>query len=86
MRYARASPAVAAANGKIYAIGGDRISEVNFYRARWGIESSNRLLVNSPVVFRITMTEVECFDPLTNEWTECHQLPESRSEAGAVII
>ena len=32
------------------------------------------------------MTEVECFDPLTNEWTECQQLPESRSEAGAVII
>ena len=29
------SPAVAAANGKIYAIGGDRISEVNFYRARY---------------------------------------------------
>lgn len=32
------------------------------------------------------MTEVECFDPLTNEWMECEQLPESRSEAGAVII
>ena len=35
MKFARASPAVAAANGKIYAIGGDRISEVNFYRARY---------------------------------------------------
>ena len=34
MNYARASPAVAASNGKIYAIGGDQISEVNFYRAR----------------------------------------------------
>ena len=32
------------------------------------------------------MTEVECFDPLSNEWVECEQLPESRSEAGAVII
>ena len=34
MKFARASPAIAGANGKIYAIGGDRISEVNFYRAR----------------------------------------------------
>ena len=34
MTHARASPAVAASNGKIYAIGGDQISEVNFYRAR----------------------------------------------------
>ena len=32
--FVRASPAVAASNGKIYAIGGDQISEVNFYRAR----------------------------------------------------
>ena len=32
------------------------------------------------------MTEVECYDPLTSDWTECLQLPESRSEAGAVII
>ena len=31
----RSSPAVAASNGKIYAIGGDQISEVNFYRARY---------------------------------------------------
>ena len=42
MKFARASPAVAAANGKIYAIGGDRISEVNFYRARYShLESIN---------------------------------------------
>ena len=68
MRHARASPAVAASNGRLYAIGGDRISEVNFYRAR------------------ITITEVECFDPLTNEWSLSTPLPESRSEAGAVII
>jgi len=35
---------------------------------------------------RITMTEVECFDPLTNEWTLSKALPESRSESGAVVI
>jgi len=35
---------------------------------------------------RITMTEVECFDPLSNEWSLSQHLPESRSEAGAVII
>ena len=32
------------------------------------------------------MTEVECFDPLSNDWTVSAQLPESRSEAGAVVI
>ena len=37
-------------------------------------------------MFRITMTEVECFDPLSHAWSECDHLPESRSEAGAVII
>ena len=31
------------------------------------------------MVIRITMTEVECFDPLTNEWTLSKALPESRS-------
>lgn len=35
---------------------------------------------------RITISEVECFDPLTNEWTVVKPLPESRSEAGAVVI
>jgi len=52
----------------VFLLGGDQISEVNFYRAR------------------ITMTEVECFDPLTNEWTLSKALPESRSESGAVVI
>jgi len=35
---------------------------------------------------RITISAVECFDPLTNEWRESTSLPESRSEAGAVVI
>jgi len=35
---------------------------------------------------RITISEVECFDPLSNEWTIVKNLPESRSEAGAVVI
>lgn len=35
---------------------------------------------------RITISEVECFDPLSNEWTIVKPLPESRSEAGAVVI
>ena len=64
----RASPSVAAANGKIYVFGGDQINEVNFYRAR------------------TTFSATECFDPLTNTWTKSEPLPESRSEAGAVVI
>jgi actin-binding protein IPP len=64
----RASPAVAAADGLLYVMGGDHSHEVNFYRAR------------------ITMTSVECFNPLTNSWSERPPLPESRSEAGAVVV
>jgi hypothetical protein len=45
-----------------------QINEVNFYRARTTICSS------------------ECFDPLTETWAEIEALPESRSEAGAVVI
>ena len=86
MNFARASPAVAASNGKIYAIGGDQISEVNFYRARWDILHEVLKLIGLNQCFRITMTEVECFDPLSNEWTVSAPLPESRSEAGAVVI
>lgn len=33
-----------------------------------------------------TIAEVECYDPLTNNWSDCPPLPESRSEAGAVVI
>ncbi len=36
----RASPAVAAANGKIYVFGGDQINEVTFYRARTTIAAA----------------------------------------------
>jgi hypothetical protein len=35
---------------------------------------------------RITISEVECFDPLANEWRLSKPLPESRSESGAVVI
>ncbi|CAB3378215.1 actin-binding protein IPP [Cloeon dipterum] len=35
---------------------------------------------------RITMTSVECFNPLTNAWTDRPPLPESRSEAGSVVV
>lgn len=64
----RASPAVAAADGLLYVMGGDQAHEVNFYRAQ------------------ITMTSVECFNPLTNEWRDGPPLPVSRSEAGAVVV
>jgi actin-binding protein IPP len=36
----RASPSVAAVNGKIYVFGGDQINEVNFYRARTTIAAA----------------------------------------------
>ena len=35
---------------------------------------------------RNTVAFVEVFDPLANTWTQSIQLPESRSEAGAVVI
>ena len=68
MKEPRASPSVAAANGKIYVFGGDQIIEVNFYRAR------------------TTIAAAECYDPLTNAWTTSVDLPQTRSEAGAVVI
>ena len=34
----------------------------------------------------ITVSAVEVFDPLSGEWSESPPLPESRSEAGAVVI
>ncbi|XP_046686413.1 actin-binding protein IPP-like [Homalodisca vitripennis] len=35
---------------------------------------------------QITIADVECYDPLVNIWSDCPPLPESRSEAGAVVI
>ena len=35
---------------------------------------------------RSTVAFVEVFDPLANSWTQSIQMPESRSEAGAVVI
>ena len=68
MKEPRASPSVAAANGKIYVFGGDQIIEVNFYRAR------------------TTIAATECYDPLINTWTSSVELPQTRSESGAVVI
>lgn len=35
---------------------------------------------------QITISSVECYDPQTNIWRDCPSLPESRSEAGAVVV
>ncbi|KAJ4431679.1 hypothetical protein ANN_20280 [Periplaneta americana] len=35
---------------------------------------------------QITITSVECYDPLADTWHDCPPLPESRSEAGAVVV
>ena len=35
---------------------------------------------------RNTVAFVEVFDPLTNSWTQSINMPDSRSEAGAVVI
>ena len=32
------------------------------------------------------MTEVECFDPLTSEWTECHPLPRAGQRPGPSLF
>lgn len=68
MKVPRGSPAVAAADGFLYVIGGDQTYEINFYRGQ------------------VTIASVERYDPRTDTWYECPPLPESRSEAGAVVI
>lgn len=35
---------------------------------------------------QFTLNSVECFDPLSNVWRECPNLPESRAEAGACVV
>lgn len=35
---------------------------------------------------RTTISKTECFDPLSNAWSESEPLPQSRSESGAVVI
>lgn len=68
MKVGRASPAVAAADGRLYVIGGDQTLAENFYRAQ------------------NTIDHVERYCPLSGTWEDCEPLPESRSEAGAVVL
>lgn len=35
---------------------------------------------------QVTISAVECYDPLTDTWKNCPDLPVSRSEAGAVVV
>jgi len=35
---------------------------------------------------QFTISSVECYDPVTNKWKECAALPETRGEAGAVVV
>lgn len=35
---------------------------------------------------QITISSVECYDPLKDVWTYCPELPVSRSEAGAIVL
>ncbi|XP_061387651.1 actin-binding protein IPP [Musca vetustissima] len=35
---------------------------------------------------QVTISAVECYDPLTDTWKNCPDLPLSRSEAGAVVV
>jgi len=35
---------------------------------------------------QVTLSTVETYDPLTDSWEECVNLPESRSEAGSVVV
>lgn len=35
---------------------------------------------------QITISSVECYDPATDTWMHCPDLPMSRSEAGAVVV
>lgn len=35
---------------------------------------------------RTTISAAECYDPLTNSWSDSVELPQTRSESGAVVI
>lgn len=35
---------------------------------------------------QVTLSSAEMYDPLTDTWEECISLPESRSEAGVIVI
>ncbi|KAK4876423.1 hypothetical protein RN001_012845 [Aquatica leii] len=35
---------------------------------------------------QFTVASVECFNPFTNSWSDCPPLPESRAEAGVVVL
>lgn len=35
---------------------------------------------------QITIKSVESYDPLTDIWSNCPELPMSRSEAGAAVL
>lgn len=35
---------------------------------------------------QFTVASVERFDPVSDSWSECPPLPESRAEAGAVVL
>lgn len=68
LKVGRASPAVAAAGGYLYVMGGDQSHEVNFYRAQ------------------VTIASVERYDPEKEIWEESAPLPDSRSEAAAIVL
>lgn len=68
LKVGRASPAVAAAGGYLYVMGGDQTHEVNFYRAQ------------------VTIASVERYDPEKGVWEDSSPLPDSRSEAAAIVL
>lgn len=35
---------------------------------------------------QVTISTVECYDPATDTWIHCPDMPMSRSEAGAVVV
>jgi len=85
-------------SGERYSFTGDKWEEIppmHHARASPAVAASNGKIYAiggdqiSEVNFyraRITISAVEFFDPLTNEWRLSACLPESRSESGAVVI
>ncbi|XP_063440466.1 actin-binding protein IPP-like [Mytilus trossulus] len=46
----------------------------------------SKRLVDNPYTAPVTLESVECYDPLTDLWTELPPLPIGRSEAAAVVL
>jgi actin-binding protein IPP len=87
MSVGRASPAVASADGLLYVAGGDQVIGDSFmFLTNLIIHLFFQTCEVNFYRAQITVSAFECYDPGTDSWKSCPDLPMSRSEAGAVVV